>query len=159
MQTIIIPNWDYKYCELARYIANWSKDPSTHVGAIVVGQNGQILSQGYNGFPRGVADTEYRLTTRQEKYKYIVHAEMNCIYNASLNGVSLRDTTLYVYGLPICSECAKGVIQVGIKKVVIYTPEVSLEEFNGTWLNSFLITKSMFDEVNLDYTWFDSNSI
>jgi len=156
---IIIPNWDYKYCELARHISGWSKDPSTCVGAVTVGDHGQILSQGYNGFPRGIRDTSKRLSDKEEKYKYMVHAEMNCIYNASLNGVSLNESTLYVYGLPVCSECAKGVIQVGVKKVIIYTPEVSLEEFTGKWLDSFTITQNMFDEAELEYYWYDSTYI
>jgi len=155
----VIPNWDYKYCELAKHISSWSKDPSTCVGAVTVGHSGQILSQGYNGFPRGIRDTSRRLSDKEEKYKFMVHAEMNCIYNASLNGVSLKDSTLYVYGLPVCSECAKGVIQVGISKVIIYTPEISLEEFTGKWLDSFSITQSMFDEAGLKYEWYDSTKI
>ncbi len=156
---MIVSNWDHKYCELAKHISTWSKDPSTCVGAVTVGEHGQILSQGYNGFPRGIKDTSKRLSEREEKYKYIVHAEMNCIYNASLNGISLNQSTLYVYGLPVCSECAKGVIQVGIKRVIIYTPEVSLEEFSGRWLDSFAISKSMFDEVGVEYQWYDSGYI
>ena len=150
---------DYKYCELAKHISSWSKDPSTCVGAVTVGHSGQILSQGYNGFPRGIRDTSRRLSDKEEKYKFMVHAEMNCIYNASLNGVSLKDSTLYVYGLPVCSECAKGVIQVGISKVIIYTPEISLEEFTGKWLDSFSITQSMFDEAGLKCEWYDSTKI
>jgi len=107
--------------DLAKQISSWSLDPSTKVGAVVVGKNGQIVSQGYNGFPRGVKDSPERLNTREEKYKYVVHAEMNCIYNACRNGASLNDTTLYVYGLPVCSECAKGVVQVGISKLLCNT--------------------------------------
>lgn len=159
IQPMYIPNWDYKYCELARHFSEWSKDPSTCVGAVTVGDNGQILSQGYNGFPRGIEDTSHRLSNRELKYKYIVHAEMNCIYNASLNGTSLKNSTLYVYGLPVCSECAKGVIQVGISRVVIYTPNVTLDEFQGTWMDSYLISSNMFDECNVDYIWYDANSI
>lgn len=159
VEPMVIPNWDYKYCELARHISDWSKDPSTRVGAVTVGERGQILSQGYNGFPRGISDSSSRLSDRNTKYKYVVHAEMNCIYNACLNGVSLNNSTLYVYGLPVCSDCAKGVIQVGIKNVVIYTPEFTLEELQGTWLDSFLMTSSMFDESNVQYIWYDGNSI
>lgn len=153
----VTSKWDFNYCELARHISSWSKDPSTSVGAVTVGAHGQILSQGYNGFPRGIADNSNRLYNRDEKYKYIVHAEMNCIYNASLTGVSLKDSTLYVYGLPVCSECAKGVIQVGIRRVVIYTPDVALEDFVGKWQDSFVISRSMFLEVGLDFDWYDSN--
>ena len=97
--------------ELARQISSWSKDPSKKIGAVVIGENGQVLAQGYNGFPRGVKDTEERYNNRETKYNYIVHAEMNAIYNASWNGVSLKDATIYIYGLPCCHECAKGIIQ------------------------------------------------
>ena len=67
--------------------------------------------------------TDDRYNVREEKYKYVVHGEMNCIYNACNSGVSLNGATLYVTGLPVCSECAKGIIQVGIKKVVMEYPK------------------------------------
>lgn len=144
-----------KYSELAKHISQWSKDPSKKIGAVVVGDSGQILAQGYNGFPRGIKDTEFRLNNREEKYKYVVHAEMNCIYNACLNGVSLNGATLYAYWLPICSECSKGIIQVGIKRVVIYTPEYNKSEFAVNWLESGDLAKQMFNEARVEYTWYD----
>jgi dCMP deaminase len=111
--------WAKRYMEMAEQIASWSKDPNTKVGAVVVGTKGQILAQGYNGFPRKIKDTPSRLNNRDEKLKYVVHAEMNAIFNASLNGVCLDGATIFIHGLPICHECAKGIIQVGIKKAVI----------------------------------------
>jgi dCMP deaminase len=72
---------------------------------------------------------------------------MNCIYNATLNGVSLKDSDLYVYGLPICSDCAKGVIQVGIKRVFMCYPN----NINDKWQASFEDTKKMFDEAGIRY--------
>ena len=149
-------SWDKKYCELAQHISTWSKDPSTQVGAITVGKMGQILSQGYNGFPRKIDDTNARLYTREEKYKYVVHAEMNCIYNACLNGVSLNESTLYVYGLPLCSECAKGVIQVGVKRVVIYTPNLHKEDMLDKWKESGNLAEEMFNETNVEFCWYDN---
>lgn len=113
--------WDKRYLELAREVASWSKDPSKKIGAIAVGSKGQVLSQGYNGFPRGIDDSKRRYEDRAIKYKYVVHAEMNVIYNATYNGISLDGATLYVYGLPVCSECAKGIIQTGISSGYIYT--------------------------------------
>jgi dCMP deaminase len=104
---------------MAKEISSWSKDPNTQVGAVAVGDKGQILSQGYNGFPRGILDRPDRLNDRETKYKFVVHAEMNVIYNATYSGVSLDGAQLYVYGLPVCNECAKGIIQVGIKEVYI----------------------------------------
>ena len=134
-------NWVKKYIDLARHVSHWSKDPSTHVGAVAVGKHGQILSQGFNGFPRGIADDE-RLQDRETKYKYIVHAEMNCIYNATLNGVGLDGSDLFVHGLPVCSECAKGVIQVGVKRVFMCYPT----EISDRWQKSLDQTLDMFNE-------------
>jgi dCMP deaminase len=139
--------WGDKYIHLAKEISTWSKDPSTQVGAIVVGCDGQILSQGFNGFPRGIKDSEERLNNRERKYELIVHAEMNAIYNASLNGVSLKDSTLYVYGLPICNECAKGIIQVGIKKVIAMRPK----KYNIAWEESINNARNLFIEAEVMY--------
>lgn len=142
-----IDKWALRYINLAKEIAQWSLDPSTKVGAVIIGANGQIVSQGFNGFPRGIKDTEARLNDREEKYKYMVHAEMNCIYNASLNGSSLKDTTLYVYGLPVCSECAKGVAQVGISKVVMVHPKT----IRPLWEEKFSITQTIFEESGVEF--------
>lgn len=139
--------WNKRYAELAKQVASWSKDPSRKIGAVAVGDKGQLLAQGYNGFPRGIKDTEERLNNREEKYKYVVHAEMNVIYNASHSGVSLDGADLYVYGLPICSECAKGIIQVGIKQVFILTEE----EIPPIWVESWERTRLMFKEAGIKY--------
>lgn len=139
-------SWDKKYIELAEHISEWSKDPSRKIGSVAVGSKGQILSQGYNGFPRGIEDSIERLSTREEKYKYVVHAEMNVIYNATYSGVSLDGSTLYVYGLPICSECAKGIIQTGIKRVVMKSDDTP-----NRWNESFELTKHLFDEAGIEW--------
>lgn len=138
--------WFDKYMGLAKVAASWSKDPSRKIGAVAIGKHGQILSTGYNGFPRGIRDNQ-RLNDREIKYKLVVHAEHNCIYNATLNGVSLDGASLYVYGLPVCNECAKGVIQVGIKNVYM-CHETKLDQ---KWKESYEITKSMFNEVDMEY--------
>ena len=137
--------WDKRYLALAKEVASWSKDPSTQVGAVTVGNKKEVLSQGFNGFPRGIIDSEDRYNNRETKYKYVVHAEMNAIYNATYSGVSLDGAVLYVYGLPICSECAKGIIQVGIKKVII---EKSKELDN--WNESVALSQKMFDEAGVE---------
>ena len=139
--------WGEKYTHLAKEISTWSKDPSTKVGAVVIGEHGQLLSQGFNGFPRGIHDTDDRLNNRERKYELVVHAEMNAIYNASLTGVSLKDATLYVYGLPICNECAKGIIQVGIKKVVAMRPQI----YNSEWDKSNKNAEALFREAEVMY--------
>jgi dCMP deaminase len=139
--------WGDRYIHLAKEISSWSKDPSTKVGAVVIGNNGEVLSQGYNGFPRGIKDTPSRLKDREKKYNLVVHAEMNAIYNAGLNGVSLKGSTLYVYGLPVCNECAKGIIQVGIDKVIATRPA----DYNKKWDDSIKDAKALFKEAEVDY--------
>jgi dCMP deaminase len=151
----VIHKWDLRYLELARSISSWSKDPSTKVGAVTVGNQGQILSQGYNGFPRKIKDTPERLNDRSVKLKHVVHAEMNCIYNATLNGVSLDKADLYVFGLPVCSECAKGVIQVGIKRVIMCHPATIDER----WRDSFADTEQMFSEAGLSVQKYSTKDI
>ena len=138
-------HWRKRYLGLAKEISTWSKDPSRKIGAVAVGTKGEILAQGYNGFPRGIFDGPARLNDRETKYKYVVHAEMNVIYNATFNGVSLDGADLYVYGLPVCSECAKGIIQVGIKRVYVQIPD----EVPETWSKSFELTRKMFKEAGV----------
>lgn len=143
---ILSNKWDKRYLALAEQVSTWSKDPSRQIGAVAVGSKGQVLAQGFNGFPRGIRDNPSRYSDRNLKYKLVVHAEMNVIYNATYNGVSLNDSTLYVHGLPVCSDCAKGIIQVGIKRVVMPTQEVP-----DHWKESWEFTQSMFREAGVNY--------
>ena len=144
----MVNKYDARYLELAKHIATWSKDPSTGVGAVAIGDKGQVLAQGYNGFPRGVKDSDERYENKQMKYRYVVHAEMNCIYNAGYNGASLDGAHLYVYGLPVCNDCAKGIIQVGIERVI--SPKNGMD-VPDKWKVSCLDTVSMFKEVGIKY--------
>ena len=137
--------WDFRFLELAKSISTWSKDPSRQIGAIAV-KNRNVIAQGYNGFPRGIEDDKDRYEDRDLKYKYVVHAEMNCIYNASFNGVSLVGSDFYVHGLPVCSDCAKGIIQVGVSRVFM-----SYEETPDHWIKSWNLTRSMFDEAGVEW--------
>lgn len=138
--------WNDRYMAMAKEVAQWSKDPNTKVGAVAVGSKGQILSQGFNGFPRGILDKPERLNDRETKYKFVVHAEMNVIYNATYSGVSLDGAKLYVYGLPVCSECAKGIIQVGVKEVYVAQECIDLRPH---WFESFQQTLDMFNEAGI----------
>ena len=141
---------DKRYLMLAKEVSTWSKDPSSQVGVVVVGDKGQVLSQGFNGFPRGIDDTIERWLDRPTKYKYVVHAEMNSIYNASYNGVSLNGSTMYVWNLPICSDCAKGIIQVGVKRVVMTQPTSSVRD---KWKKMSKLGNKMFDEAGIEVTY------
>ena len=141
--------WDLRFLELAKGIAGWSKDPSRKIGAIAVDDR-SVIAQGYNGFPRGIEDYAERYEDRDLKYKLVVHAEMNVIYNATYNGVSLDGATLYVWGLPVCSDCAKGVIQTGIRRVVM--PEQDIPDH---WTESWKLTQTMFEEANIEWEFID----
>jgi len=148
--TLILSNkWDNRYMELAKAVSTWSKDPSKKIGAIAIGSKGQVLAQGFNGFPRGIDDTDERLNDRETKYKYVVHAEMNLIYNATFNGISLDGSTVYIYGLPLCSECAKGLIQVGVKRIVMSRD--SLEDVDEKWQDSFDLTLQLLNESGIHW--------
>ena len=129
--------------DLAKHFASWSKDPRKQVGAVAIGTGGQILAQGYNGLPRGMWD-DPELMTQENKLMYTVHAEMNCIYNASLSGVSLKGSTLYVSGFPPCSSCAQGIIQSGIG--IVYCDNDDYEEMKNTarWTEHLVATEKMF---------------
>ena len=147
---ILSYNWDIRYLELAEQVSSWSKDPSRQIGAVAVGTKGQVLAQGYNGFPRGIKDSPIRYNDREMKYKFVVHAEQNVIYNATYNGVSLDGATLYVWGLPVCSDCAKGVIQTGIKRVVM-----PLQEIPDHWVDSWALTQLLLNEANIKWEFID----
>jgi len=135
--------WDKRFIQMAKEVAEWSKDPSIKVGAIAV-KDRRIIATGYNGFPMGVPDTG--LDNRELKYKYTVHAEKNMIYNACRHGVSLIDADVYVWGLPVCGECWKGLVQVGIKKVVM--PDINnIEE---RWKDSCCFSHKNMKQVGVE---------
>lgn len=147
-------SYDVRYMRLAREFSYWSKDPSTQLGAVAISETDKmVLSQGYNGFPRGILD-DYRLYIRSIKYEHIVHAEMNVIYNAYEKGISLKGSTLYVYGLPVCLNCANAIIQVGIKRVVI----TSIRN-DPSWESSFEKTKLKFTEAGISVDFLNIDSL
>ena len=110
-------SWDEYFMGVALLASKRSKDPNTQVGACIVDQNNVILTTGYNGFPKGCSDDEFPWDREGEntKYPYVVHAELNAILNAS--GKDLKGARIYVDLFP-CNECAKAIIQSGIKEVI-----------------------------------------
>lgn len=138
--------WDRYFLEIAVASAMMSKDPSTGVGAVIVGREQEVLATGFNGFPRGVLDTDDRLLQRDVKLELVVHAELNAILSAARNGVQLRGSTLYVvcldkvantlWGTLPCIRCAVEIIQAGISEVVYgvsnHQPKKSWDMFNKT---------------------------
>ena len=111
-------NWKEYFRGIAHQVKLKSKDRYTQIGAVVVGNDNQIVSTGYNSFPRGINDIIDARQERPEKYYWFEHAERNSLYNAALIGVSTKGCTMYLTcGIP-CSDCARGIINSGIKKIV-----------------------------------------
>jgi len=110
-----VTNWHSRFLSLAATIAQWSKDPSTKVGAVAVGAARQLLESGYNGPPRGVRDLPERME-RPAKYLWTAHAEENLVAHAARK--QLEGSTVYVTHL-CCSACARMLINAGVAKVVV----------------------------------------
>lgn len=144
--------WKEYFSNIAELVSTKSKDRSTRVGAVIVGLDHEILSTGYNGFPRGVDDAVDSRHDRPIKYFYTEHAERNAIFNAARHGTSLKGSTIYLnFSLYPCPDCARAIIQSGITKVV----GVKGKTFTGKgdhWKESFKISKEMFDEAGVEYT-------
>ena len=137
-------NWDEYFMGIAMLAAKRSKDPNTQVGACIVSQDNIIISTGYNGMPKGCSDDEFPWEREGEvtKYPYVVHAELNAILNA--NGRDLRHSRIYVALFP-CNECAKAIIQSGVKEVLYLS-----DKYQGTMGN--LASKRMLDVAGVKYT-------
>ncbi len=135
--------WDEYFMGVAMLAALRSKDPNTQVGACIVSQDNIIISTGYNGLPNGCSDDEYPWDRQgaQTKYPYVVHAELNAILNA--NGRDLRGSRLYVALFP-CNECAKAIIQSGVKEVVYLSDKYDGEPSN-------VASKRMMDSAGVRY--------
>ncbi len=137
--------WDLDYLALARFWAEQkSKDPSTQVGAVVVSVTNKVVGLGYNGFPVGVADHPDRYDDRPTKYAMVVHAEPNALLSA---GVGAWGGTIYCTLSP-CNECAKLIIQAGIKRVVAYNADPG-GGASERWVEAHRISSLMFDEAGV----------
>lgn len=138
-----------KYMEIAYAIAKFSKDTSTQVGAVVVGASNEVRSLGYNGAPRGcAADDESDVRgIRPEKYFWYSHAELNAITNAARVGTPLDGSTIIVTHPP-CMDCARAIVQAGIKQVVTMRPTT---EFADRWSEHVRRTQALFSECGVGY--------
>lgn len=137
-------SWDEYFMGVALLSAKRSKDPNTQVGACIINDDKRIIGIGYNGFPRGCDDNIFpwgkRNSYLDNKYPYVVHAEANAILNSTRN---LKGSTLYVSLFP-CNECAKLIIQSGIKHIVYMN-----DKYDGT--DSDLASKRMLDAAGVTY--------
>ncbi len=139
-------SWDEYFMGVAKLSSMRSKDPNTQVGACIVSQDNKILSMGYNGFPRGCSDDVFPWAREGDdeleiKYSYVTHAELNAILN--YRGGNLEGAKIYVSQFP-CNECAKAIIQSGIKTVVFED-----DKYKDT--PSVLASKKMFDAAQIRY--------
>mmetsp|Transcript_10417 Transcript_10417/g.18739 ORF Transcript_10417/g.18739 Transcript_10417/m.18739 type:complete len:407 (-) Transcript_10417:3-1223(-) len=138
-------SWSDRFLALSTYIAQWSKDPSTIVGCVIVGKDKEIRSTGFNGLPRGIEDTKERLEDRSLKYPLICHAEENAIMHAARIGVSVKDCEAFVTWPP-CARCARSLVQAGIRRVV-YPDGVRIRE---AWASGCKAAVDMMTEAGVE---------
>lgn len=144
--------WDEYFMGVALLAAKRSKDPGTQVGACIVNQDNKIISTGYNGFPIGLDDDlfpwEREGDFRSTKYAYVCHAELNAILNNP--GTSLKGCRIYVALFP-CNECAKAIIQSGIREVIYISDKYKSSD-------NVIVSKQMFDAAGVKYRRFTADS-
>lgn len=138
--------WDEYFMGVAKLSAMRSKDPSTQVGACIVSEDNKILSMGYNGFPKGCSDDEFPWgkgdpDDYNDKYLYVTHSELNAILN--YRGGSLEGSKLYVTLFP-CNECAKAIIQSGIKELIYLS-----DKYHDT--HASIASRRMFTMTGVKY--------
>ena len=140
-------NWDEYFMAIAKLSAMRSKDPSTQVGACIVSNDNRILSIGYNGAPNGFSDERFPWGREGEnldtKYPYVCHAELNAILNYRGSKKDLENSKIYVDLFP-CNECAKIIIQSGIKEVIYLSDKYANSENN-------IASRRLLDECNVTY--------
>jgi dCMP deaminase len=149
----MIDKWDVRFLHLAKHVSEWSKDPSTKCGAVIVDGDRRVVSLGFNGFPKGVYDSPSRYADRELKYKLIVHCEVNAILFATR---PLDGCTLYTHPFCSCSRCATQVIQAGIRRCV--APVLPSHLFDR-WGDDIELTKEMFTEAGVQLDLWDSFGI
>jgi len=149
-----VVDWDELFMSMTFLIATKSKDAFTHIGAVIVDDNNIVRSIGYNGFPRGLDDTNLDRQTKDEKYYWMVHAEQNAIYNAKTDLTGCR---MYTNGTP-CAECAKAIIQSGIKEVIVHKKwDKEFTTNHPHWKESCKRTICMFDEIGVHLRYYDGD--
>jgi len=148
--------WDKHFLDLCIKHSAMSKDPSTRIGSVIVGPDREIVSAGFNGFPRGIADTQERLSDRETKLKLVVHAEMNAVLAAARIGVWLKGCTLYlaatdasgvIWGGAPCTRCTVEIIQAGITEIVSYP----IKSCPSRWHADLVMARDLLNEAGIKY--------
>ncbi len=146
-------NWTEYFLNIAEQVKLKSKDQSTQIGAVIVGKDKEIRSTGYNSFPRGLDDNKPERQERPEKYFFFEHAERNAIFNAARMGTPLDGTTIYITsGLP-CSDCARAIINSGIKTV--YCKSVCTTKNKEKWYESQEKALEMLKECGVEVIFYE----
>lgn len=140
-------SWNEYYLNIAEVIKSKSKDQSTKIGAVIVGRGNEILSTGYNSFPRGIEDNKLERQERPEKYFWMVHAEMNAILNAARIGVSTNESKMFLTcGIP-CTNCGKAIINAGISEIYCKREDTTVNR--QKWDEEAKRTLKMFEEAGI----------
>ncbi len=148
--------WDEHFLSLALQCAKMSKDPSTQVGAVLVNSYGNVISTGFNGFPRNVIDSDERLNDRAEKLDLVVHAEMNAVLAAARIGAPVYGSTMYVaatdgtkeiWGGPPCIRCTVECMQAGVIEFV----SRPMKTAPSRWHDSILKAQLIIGEAGLKF--------
>ncbi len=149
IQSQPMKKWDKRFCDLARFVSEWSKDLNAKVGAVVFSKRGGDISIGYNGFPMGGEDSAERLDDTEVKLELVVHAEQNAIIAA---GSRAQGGTIYVCGKPICARCAGTIIQAGIKRIVAPSPDIVDQD--SKWHKTGKYYHQMFMEAGIEVDFY-----
>ena len=145
-------NWIEYFYNIAEEVKKKSKDKNTQIGAVIVGIDKEIVSTGYNSFPRGIDDERAERQEKPEKYFWFEHAERNAIYNAARIGVSTKGCTMYLTcGIP-CADCARGIINAGISKIYVRKGGGAQSQ---KWLDSGERSRQMFKEAGVQIEWYN----
>ena len=144
--------WVEYFRKLAHQVKEKSKDENTKIGAIIVGKDKEIVSTGYNSFPRGLKDNIRERQERPEKYFWFEHAERNAIYNAARIGVSTKGCTMYLScGIP-CSDCTRGIINSGITRIFCERGDITKGKH---WEENYERSWSMLEEAGINVQFYD----
>lgn len=145
--------WTNYFLGIAEQVKLKSKDESTQIGAVIVGKDKEILSTGYNSFPRGLDDNLSERQERPEKYYFMVHAEANAIVNAAKNGISINGSKIFLTcGIP-CSECTKLIINSGIKEIICKNVDNDVK--GDIWAKSKEKSIEMIKECNIKLSFYN----
>ena len=148
-----VMTWNEYFLNIAESVKLKSKDKRTQIGAVIVGEDREIVSTGFNSFPRGINDNVEERQQSPEKYFWMEHAERNALYNAARIGVSTKDTVMYLTcGIP-CTDCAKGIISSGVK--AIYCKKEDTTKNREHWDEHARRSVQMFEEAGVEIYFYE----